>query len=170
MAKQLARKVNRITTSSADINKLSTVIKIYNNKYAILLTSDAVKKSFVTLRNSISHEVVLAQVPHHGSFRNIDEKFWDSVIKTKKCPAVFSVGDEPKDKLPNKETVAFFDIRGYDVHSTSSVYGINDYFGFSTSTQNPRSTILNTFSKLRATTQPNQPSSKYNRSHKFDLL
>jgi hypothetical protein len=39
------------------------------------------------------------------------------------------VRDEPKDKLPNTETVAFFDGNNFDIFSTNSVYGIKEHFG-----------------------------------------
>lgn len=170
MQLQLARKVNQITTTSADINKLSTIIKIYNQEEAILLTSDSVKKNFVQLRNKITHEITLVQAPHHGSSASIDKQFWDSIKKIDKCPAVFSVGDEPKDKLPNRESVEFFANQGFDIYSTNNVYGIRDYFGYLPTITNPKTTILNNFSKLRATTTSKLSSAKFNGTHKFDLL
>lgn len=149
MAKQLSRKVNKITTTAADINKLSTVILINNQQSCVLLTADAVARSF--LNTNITSELVLAQAPHHGSWKNINVPFWKDINKIKNCPIVFSVGDEPQDKLPNVETVAFYNTEGYDVHATNEVYGIAE---FANSVPNSFPAIsatvtLNSFSKLK---------------------
>lgn len=154
IAKQINRKVNTKKFTYFDINKLSTITYINNNDSGILLTSDAVKDSFKYLQKKINKEIVLVQVPHHGSLLNIKHEFWNKLDKKGKCPAVFSVGYEPKDKLPNKETVELFDKLDFDVHSTNSVFGINEYFNRNSSTTNNLSNItktkyLNHFSKKR---------------------
>jgi hypothetical protein len=150
MARQLSRKENQVTTTIADVNKLSTIICIQKESRCILLTSDAPKKSFK--RINIAAEITLVQAPHHGSWRSIDQRFWLDLKKTANCPCVFSVGDEPKDKLPNEETVTFFDTNNYKVYSTNPVYGINSYFKLSSLSQaaKTKSSILNTFSKLNS--------------------
>lgn len=151
MSKQLSRKKNKIVTTIADINKLATILLITHKEQAILLTSDAVKKSFFRIRKNIEKEILLTQVPHHGSWPSVDEKFWGSLKKCEKCPAVFSVGKVPKDKLPNKTTVSFFDGNDYYIHSTNFVYGILDHFGTvsASTSSNQTSNTLNGFSKLR---------------------
>ena len=169
MSKQLARKRNKITTTGADVNKLSTIVLIENGTNSILITSDSVKKSFKNI--TVTSELVLVQVPHHGSINSIDSIFWKNLMRIPKCPAIFSVGDEPKDKLPNEETVRFFDLEGFDAYSTNQVYGINSYFklGVSTGKKSETSLALNAFSKLRkAYTLPSLP--KYNGDQIFNLL
>jgi competence protein ComEC len=168
-AKQLSRKVNKITTTQADVNKLATIIAVQNESHCILLTSDAVKKSFEKINKRISPVLVLIQVPHHGSWLNVQEKFWNSMIKEDKCPAIFSVGDEPKDKLPNQKTVEFFHKSNYDIHSTNEVYGIKEYFKLPTPPILNKSNVLNSFSKLRKVTNP-MISTKFQGDHNFNLL
>lgn len=167
MAKQLSRKVNKITTSPADINKLSTIVIIENEKNCILLTADSVKSSFKKL--DIIYEVQLVQVPHHGSFKSIETEFWKKLKKIPKCPAVFCVGDEPKDKLPNVETVKFFDQENYDIYSTNKVYGINTHFTLPKVVQSYKSMALNSFSKLRQHSAVTA-SSKYNGDQVFNVF
>ena len=169
MAKQLARKRNKITTTKADVNKLSTIVLIENETNSILFTSDSVKKSFKNI--NVTTELVLVQVPHHGSINSIDNIFWKNLKRIPKCPAIFSVGDEPKDKLPNEETVRFFDLEDFDVYSTNQVYGINSYFKLGLSTEkNPGTSVaLNTFSKLRSTNSLS-PLPKYNGDQVFNIL
>lgn len=130
------------------------------------------KKIFVRLRNSINSEIVLVQVPHHGSIGNVDEAFWKGLKKVENCPAIFSVGDEPKDKLPNRETVEFFDQNKYEVQSTNLVYGLSTYFEKPTAsvTGASKSQLLDTFSKLRKTTVLRPVTDKYNGDKKFTLL
>lgn len=172
MAKQISRKVIGATTTSADVNKLSTIVQIHNKNQSIIFCADAVKKSFKKIRDKIRREVVMTQVPHHGSIGNIDEVFWQNLKKINNCPAVFSVGDEPKDKLPNEKTVAFFVDNRFDIYSTNKVYGLKTYFGKTTSpvVGASQSKILNTFSKLRKATSLYIISDKFNGDKKFTLL
>ena len=152
MTKKLARKVNKLATTSGDINKFSTIVCIKKNDECYLLTSDAVKGSFRSIFSKINEEkkVLLVQVPHHGSIANIAPEFWQSINKIKNCPSVFSVGDEPKDKLPDVQTVEFFNNNGFEVYATNSVYGINEYFKVQpTSTLNSKIACLNIFSVSR---------------------
>ena len=128
IAKKISRRKNKVVTTREDVNRLATIIKVYRDDDCLILTSDAVKKSFIKIRELISDSLLLIQVPHHGSFENIDEKFYDSLNYEMGCPAILSVGDEPKDELPDRETVEFFDKRGFELFSTNCVYGINDYF------------------------------------------
>lgn len=149
MSKQLARKINKITTSNLDINKIATITCIQNDKESILLTSDAALASFHKISDRIDRELVTVQVPHHGSFKNIYPKFWYSIRKQKQCPSVLSVGNEPKDKLPDIKSVEFFHINDFDVQSTNCVYGINDFFKVKTTQISPKSICLDNFSRLR---------------------
>lgn len=128
IARQISRKVNKKIFTDADINKLSIVLLIKYFENGILFTSDAPKESFRILKGRISTEISIAQIPHHGSIENYYDRFWSKLSRINKCPVVFSVGDEPKDKLPNRETVEFIDKLDYDIHSTNIVYGILEYF------------------------------------------
>lgn len=154
MSKQLSRKVNKIVTTPADVNKLATICLLQFDDKGVLLTSDAVKRSFKELRSKISETIVLAQIPHHGSWGNVDEPFWKKLLKKDKCPAVFSVGDEPKDKLPNMQTVEFVDSLAFEIFSTANVHGIKTYFADREPSKDAfeKSRILDGFSKLKGRT------------------
>jgi beta-lactamase superfamily II metal-dependent hydrolase len=156
IATQINRKVNTKEFSYDDINKFSTIIHIQNNDVGVLLTADSVKACYRNLLKYLDKEIILVQAPHHGSFSNIYPNFWNSLPKRENCPAVFSVGYEPKDKLPNKETVEFIDSLGFEVHSTNPSYGISEHFGQNQSMLNKtsmnRSQYLNHFSKKVNTT------------------
>jgi hypothetical protein len=138
IAKNLTRKSKDVNFSYADINKLSTIISIQNNDRYVLLTSDAVKRSFGFINKRLNKNLVAIQVPHHGSFKNINPKFWSLLIKPHNIPAIFSVGNEPKDKLPNRETVEFIDNNGFEIYSTNYVYGLSEHF------KGPERTGINT--------------------------
>lgn len=152
IAKQISRKVNKKIFSDADINKLCTIVLIKSQEYGILLTSDSVKDCFRNLKGKIPLKISLAQIPHHGSFHNYYDPFWRNLFKIRNCPVVFSVGDEPKDKLPHRQTVEAIDKLEYDIHSTNVVYGIKDYFFVTNSNLNDhpkiRSNYLDHFSKM----------------------
>ncbi|MBN2745260.1 MAG: MBL fold metallo-hydrolase [Bacteroidales bacterium] len=128
IAGKIHNKKTGISATRADINKLSTIIRITKGNDCILFTSDAEKKSFSKIRSRIKQRVVLSQIPHHGSAGNVDENFWEQLSFDGNSPAFVSVGDEPKDKLPKKETIKFFDDLGFRIYSTNPVYGISEYF------------------------------------------
>ncbi len=173
IAKQIKRKINTKQFTYFDINKLSTVTYIENESESILLTSDAVKNSFKHLQKKINKNVALVQIPHHGSFLNIHKDFWQQLNKKDNCPGVFSVGFKPTDKLPNRETVEFIDSLGFNIHSTNSVYGINEYFNFDSNNHlmnNSKTKYLNYFSKrLRIVYTDKNSNTKYNGDQRFVL-
>lgn len=171
MAQQLARKRNKITTTAADVNKLSTIILIENDKEeCILLTADAVKKSFKLLK--VTATAVLVQAPHHGSWPNVRPEFWSGLSRVENCPAVFSVGEVPRDRLPNVETIDFFHEQSYVVHSTNFVYGVAERFGGAE--RNPaiqeKSALLNSFSKLKAIKSTLSDDPRYSGNQIFEVL
>lgn len=150
IAKQINRKVNVKEFTYDDLNKFSTIIQIQNSDRSILLTSDSVKGCYRNLNNYIYKKVILVQAPHHGSIKNIYPNFWTELKRIDNCPVVFSVGYEPKDKLPNKETIEFFDKSGFNVFSTNPTFGISEYFGFSSPINiaiRNKTQLLNHFSK-----------------------
>lgn len=172
IAKQINRKRNTKKFSYSDINKFSTIIYLKSNDSSILLTSDSPKGSYRYLHEKINDEVILVQAPHHGSFLSIYSDFWKALLKKEKCPVVFSVGYEPKDKLPNIETVEFFDKTGFDVYSTNSVFGITEYFQQNkyviNNLSNKRTQYLNHFSRKVNTIYRNSINiSKYEGDKKF---
>lgn len=117
------------TSNHVDGNELATIITISNATEAILLTSDAGRKSFKRIKALIKHMISLAQAPHHGSLANLEASFWEALSKSPVCPVIFSVGDVKKDKLPKREVVEFFDNVGFHVESTNYVYGLVEHFG-----------------------------------------
>lgn len=170
MARQLSRKVNKITTTIADINKLSTIILIEekDGNECLLISSDATRKAFKEIK-SISNTTVLVQAPHHGSWPSIETRFWSVLKRIDKCPVVFSVGNVPRDRLPNVETVSFFDTQCYDVHSTNGVFGISEYFfpNAHTTPAKSKSRILNSFSTLKKVTSNISSSTKFSGDQVF---
>lgn len=173
LAKQIARKVALKTFTEADINNISTIILLQSSNKGILLTSDAPKVCFWILKGRIQVDIFLAQIPHHGSIKSYYEPFWRDLARIKKCPIVFSVGDEPKDKLPNKETVASVDRLGYDIHSTNLVYGIKEHF-FGTNNNydhiKAKSNYLDYFSKLnKVQVESNALNSNLTGDQKFEF-
>lgn len=164
IAKQVSRKKNRLVFTQADINKLSTIMCLQFKKRAILFTSDAVKQNFRTIRGKINQKLELIQIPHHGSKANIDEPFWDSIDKTDKCKAVISVGDDPKNKLPDVDAVEYFDTSGYYIHSTNFVFGLKEYYHPQPNTaNNTKGSYLDHFSMRRSTS-----TYKYRISRRFN--
>lgn len=158
----LSKLGNGEIVSPPNLNVFSAIIELeYNGKF-ILLTSDAIlsyfKKlsSFYTSNPSIKFQLV--QIPHHGSSQNHFPKFWDDLNVILDCPAVFSVGDEPKDELPDHDVVSHIDSLKFKIHSTNYVYGLKDHFGGKT-VGSSTPAILSSVGKLVKTTyhglQPN---------------
>lgn len=140
LQKQLKRTVIRKEINKTDLNRYSVSTLLTTKKGAILLTSDALKQNFRGMLARIDKPLLLAQCPHHGSFRNVFESFWVSINRIEFCPIVFSVGDCAKDKLPDKKTVEFFMSNSYAIYSTNNVYGIRECFD----TSNPKGLDFNT--------------------------
>lgn len=151
IAKARNRNLANETTTKPDLNRLGTISLFTNGSKAILLTSDAAKSSFRRIKDKIDEKLELVQIPHHGSKGNLNEPFWRLRNKSQSCPAVLSIGDIAKDKLPDEYVVEFFDKLGYQVESTNDVYGITSYFKTGTSGKIPSaSTQLNAFSRKRS--------------------
>ncbi|WP_438944929.1 hypothetical protein, partial [Sediminibacterium sp.] len=147
-----AKYQKQISSTPPDFHQLATIIEISNSEKSVLLTSDANSKAFKRLVNKIITEVQLVQVPHHGSKYNLYEKFWESLILKVDCPALFSVGQSPKDKLPDKEVVIFFESLKFYNESTNYVYGIKECYPIELKPMNLKaasiSTSLNSFSRF----------------------
>lgn len=171
-AKNMSRKYVNIQYSGPDINKLSIISALEDSDKVVLLTSDAVRNSFKFENKFSSKRLIAIQIPHHGSFNNINPNFWNSVNKNDSCPAILSVGDEPKDKLPNKETVEYFDKQGYDIHSTNFVYGLCEYLKkHSDNSYKTKISCLDTFAaKNIVRGVDNVRSSKYNGDKVFTFF
>lgn len=107
-----------------NLNMYATILEIKKNGKSILLTSDADKRYFNKLENSINNSVVIAQAPHHGSFRNIHKNFWECIKIDKQQIIVFSVGEDNRYALPDTETVSFFNEKGYEIRATNYVNGL----------------------------------------------
>ena len=94
-------------------NFLSTVLLITTPKWDILLTSDAMRTTFErlmksdkpTLKNEVN--IVLSQVPHHGSFQNHAPQFWIPRISPSHYTFISS-GIHKGYKHPHCEVVKFF--------------------------------------------------------------
>ncbi len=117
--------------SSAEANLLSTIIKIEHNDSYTLFTSDADVRSFERLYKIIaqserSKELVMGQVPHHGSEKNYHEKFWHLLARKVGTPVVISVGANDY-AHPSASILQSLDEGGYKVHCTNVV---NDAVGF----------------------------------------
>ncbi len=172
IATQINRKVNTKEFSYSDINKFSTITYFRFGNLGVLFTGDSVKACYRNLHKYIDKETILVQVPHHGSVANIYPEFWKILNKCENCAAVFSVGYEPKDKLPNRETVEIIDKLGFDIHSTNPSYGISEYFEDSESalsvTSFNKSHYLNHFSsKIKTTHLHPHKESKYEGDQSF---
>ena len=84
---------------------------------------------------------------------------------------MFSVGYSLKDKLPNKETVEFFDKSGFNVLSTNNVFGIGQYFNTVNQIKNnPKSSLLNSFSSLKQVNNKNTMNKRFNGEKKFQFF
>lgn len=161
LSKHRAQYEAKSVSSPPDFNTMSTIVEITNDKESIILTADAPRKTFKRITGVLKNHLLLVQAPHHGSKYNLYEKFWQALSKSTNCPAVFSVGDVPKDKLPDKEVVQFFEANGYFNSATNFVYGIADHYSTSGLVLSPKASqtrkTLAHFSKSRRLINPSNP-------------
>lgn len=170
LSRQRSAYENNRSTTVPDINTMSTIISISDGDVNILLTSDATKKAFKRLLNKPNKTITkLVQVPHHGSVNNLFEPFWVNIKKEIDCPAVYSVGDVKKDKLPNKNVVAFFEENGYSNMSTNYVYGLEEYYSGYNEDIKKVGLALSPFSKIRNTSSPLPIQDRFNGDKEFNI-
>ena len=169
LARSLGKFSAKKTKKEPDLNIYSTVLELVKNKKSILLTSDAPLKSFKSLERyykSKSNIFYLVQIPHHGSNNNHWLSFWRNLKRTEKCPAVFSVGELIRDRLPNTNVVEEIDSEKYTIHSTNIVHGIADFLKIKHSKKTP--SILGMSSKLKSSRKTNVPS-QYHGDQVFNI-
>lgn len=114
-------------------NLLSTVFKLVNtktNQFAIL-TSDVELEALnrISERNNeiFEGELLLCQIPHHGSIKNHKIGFWEQFTKQINCPSVISAGEHKKYNHPDKEVVFDFVRANFKVRSTNNINGMRDF-------------------------------------------
>jgi len=137
--KKLIKEENKVLQQGKktrpDTNVTASVIKIYSDKWNILLTSDAPYDNLVRVAEKdetiYSKRVQLVQIPHHGSDKGFQPQFWSPFNRMPNTPAVFSVGISSS-KNPKYSVVRAIADLGYEIYSTNCVNGIKEYLGTST--------------------------------------
>ncbi len=120
------RKQHRKASKAA--NLLSTLLMLEcNNQYALFtsdVTLDALDRvsKINTLRDK---ELVLTQVPHHGSRKNHRIKFWRNLKYEVNTPAVISAG--LRYRHPHLVVVEDFDKNNFMICSTNNINGMADF-------------------------------------------
>lgn len=109
-------------------NLLCTVVKISFADKHILLTSDATGSALRRIqRREAKHisksDLILAQIPHHGSSKNHYKKIWSDQSFTSRTPAVISVGTNGYGH-PAKSVVNSFVNMNYEIRSTNEIGGL----------------------------------------------
>ncbi len=133
--------------ASKAANYLSSVFYIKKDDHNILLTSDAEKETFARIDNEkrfAGIQFVLCQAPHHGSYNNYHELFWDNLPTPANKSAVFSSGLNEQYKHPHLVTIKSFEKNGYSIHPTNIVYGMQEYVD----ELNKKAMILDTISEI----------------------
>ncbi|HED05372.1 MAG TPA: MBL fold metallo-hydrolase [Ignavibacteria bacterium] len=112
------------STSNPNANWLSTILKIYNDKACVILTSDVESTALTRIGKKKSGRVgndkmVMAQIPHHGSKGNLNKPFWQMRRRNEHTPVVISVGENDF-RHPSLEVIVFFDkTTNYEIVSTN---------------------------------------------------
>ncbi|RZK22912.1 MAG: MBL fold metallo-hydrolase [Flavobacterium sp.] len=116
--------------ASKAANYLSSLFYIRYGDKNILLTSDVEKETFERIYYEKRFQEIrfcLCQAPHHGSYNNYHSEFWDALVTEEKKDVVFSSGLNEQYKHPHLITVKNFADKGYGIHPTNIVYGMQDY-------------------------------------------
>lgn len=151
--------------NNPNANWLSTVLKISNQTYSIILTSDA-EKSTLSRIGKVAYErlnnskILIAQCPHHGAKKNLNKIFWRKRKRHEVTPIVISVGPN-KYNHPSDEVISFFDkTTNYKILRTDQTK-----IGATTKKAQTTSEILDVFS-INTTSA----TKKINSQIKFNLL
>ncbi|MBN9284498.1 MULTISPECIES: hypothetical protein [unclassified Flavobacterium] len=121
--------VNKKHASKA-ANYLSSLFYIKKGDSVVLLTSDTEKVTFDRIHNEgrlNEYSFCLCQAPHHGSYNNYHDNFWDNLKTVDGKDVVFSSGINEKYKHPHLITVKSFVKNGYGINPTNIVYGIQEF-------------------------------------------
>jgi beta-lactamase superfamily II metal-dependent hydrolase len=112
-------------------NLLSSVILIKTGIWHVLLTSDStlftIRRLYKSCLDRLNKQLVVIQIPHHGSGHSHFDDFWLSILNRKEASAFVSVGGQMYG-IPNKEVIEFFDKNYKEIHSTNFVGGFKEYF------------------------------------------
>lgn len=133
--------------ASKAANYLSSIFYIKKGEHNILLTSDAEKETFARIDKEKIFQGIkfcLCQAPHHGSYSNYHELFWDNLTTQENKGAVFSSGLNEQYKHPHLVTIKSFKKNGYSIHPTNIVYGAQEYLD----ELNKKALILDTGSEI----------------------
>lgn len=148
------KKSTGASRNNPDANNLSTIIglQLRNSKPKILLVSDAPKASFqriIELKKHIDFDIIVGQIPHHGSAFNFHEFFWKSIYnKNSVCISVGSGYNHPDDFVIQRLKTT-----GYQIYSTNFVGALPNHF--ITTSSSPSTNSLGNFSTLlKRTTVP----------------
>lgn len=117
-------------SASKAANFLSSLFYVKKDESLVLLTSDVEKITFERLNNEgvlNTHLFSLCQAPHHGSFNNYYDQFWNNLKTIDGKNVVFSSGLNEKYKHPHLATVKSFASQGYKINPTNLVYGIQEF-------------------------------------------
>lgn len=120
-----------IKESSQAANHLSTIFSLCINENYLLFTADAeisalnrAKKNFKDL---LSNKFQVCQIPHHGSEKNYDIEFWESLPKFDIKFAVASAGEGLKYNHPSVKVLNEFKTLGYEIHCTNILNGMKEH-------------------------------------------
>lgn len=112
--------------NNPNANWLATVLKIYNDNFSVILTSD-VESSVLTRLGKRKYlrlgkdKIALAQIPHHGSKGNLNKTFWRMRKRNKITPVVISVGNNGYDH-PSDDVLDFFNrLSNYQIERTDDI-------------------------------------------------
>ncbi|MFY0698389.1 MAG: hypothetical protein JXR11_11090 [Balneola sp.] len=112
----------RDSSSSANILSLVTIFNL-NDEY-VLLTSDAEKSTLerigIKLLKNDPRNIVLGQIPHHGSLKNHRREFWKRLKYNPQTPLIISTGPNSH-KHPSPTVIDELNQLDYDVHLTCPV-------------------------------------------------
>jgi beta-lactamase superfamily II metal-dependent hydrolase len=121
---------NNEQEASQSANILSTILKVSFNNHHFLLTSDAEKSNFQGVLDRDAKHIKqkrfhICQMPHHGSFKNLNNDFWKVVEIVDPQHAIASAGNGYKH--PSLKVLEHFHSAGYKVHCTNIVNGMVDF-------------------------------------------
>lgn len=116
--------------NNPEANLFSSFIRICSDNWQILLPSDSTMGTIERIMKRYSDisniNIIISQIPHHGSFLNHYDSFWNNLKNKENSPAFISVGT--RYGHPSEEVVEFFDKNYKEIHSTNYVGGYKDYF------------------------------------------
>lgn len=126
-------KKKRLNKTSKVANYYSTILLLESDKHFLLLTSDVTFDTINGILNKdfeeyfLNKKLLLGQIPHHGSIKNHNIRFWRKLNKDINMSLAVSAGNHTQYGHPDEKVILNFGEEAFKVYSTNHVGEMTEF-------------------------------------------